>query len=214
MPRTKRAHEAVDPRKRPLQERSRSTVDTILEAAAQVLERDGYASTTTDGIAARAGVSVGTLYQYFPNKDSILLALTVRHGLEAGAALEPLLRELVDATPPLGQWLERFVGACVELNGRRPRLHQILFEETPFPPERMEAMYSAGDLILDVLERYLARAPEVTVTNPRLAAYLIFRSLGGIIHAGAVRRPAELTIEDCGKELLILLGRYLTTPRA
>src|SRR5262247_3195924 len=76
MPRTKRAKEAVAPRKRPVQERSRSTVDVILEAAAQVLERDGYAAATTDLIAERAGVSIGTLYQYFPNKDSILLALT------------------------------------------------------------------------------------------------------------------------------------------
>ena len=75
MPRTKRANEAVAPRKRPLQERSRSTVDVVLEAAAQVLERDGYTATTTDLIAERAGVSIGTLYQYFPNKDAILLAL-------------------------------------------------------------------------------------------------------------------------------------------
>jgi AcrR family transcriptional regulator len=214
MPRTKRAHEAVDPRKRPVQERSRSTVDAVLEAAAQVLERDGYAATTTDDIALRAGVSIGTLYQYFPNKDAILLALAERHAQAAQAVLEPLLREIVDATPPLAAWLERFVRACVELNGRRPRLHQILFEETPFPPEIMEGMYQSGDSILDVFEHYLARAPEVTVANPQLAAYLIFRTVGGIIHAGAVRRPVELTIEDCGRELLVLLGPYLTAPKA
>src|SRR6185369_2208572 len=117
------------------QGRSRSTVDAILEAAAQVLERDGYAATTTDAIAMRAGVSVGSLYQYFPNKDAILLALTQHHAAAARAVLEPLLGEVVDGTPPVGPWLPRFVEAIVELNGRRPRLHQILFEETPFPPE-------------------------------------------------------------------------------
>jgi AcrR family transcriptional regulator len=215
MPRTKRTKEAVDPRKRPLQRRSQSTVDAILEGAAQVLERDGYAATTTDLIAERAGVSVGTLYQYFPNKDAILLALTERHGRAAEAVLEPLLREVVDETPPLEAWLQRFVRACVGLNGRRPRLHQILFEETPFPSATLEEMYRNGDLILDVLESYLARAPGVTVANRRLAAYLAFRALGGVIQAGAVRRPSELTMEECGEELIILLCRYLTgAPRS
>ena len=212
MPRTKRAHEAVDPRKRPLQKRSRSTVEVILEAAAQVLERDGYSATTTDLIAERAGVSIGSLYQYFPNKDAVLLALTQQHAEAARAVLEPLLAEIVNGTPPVAPWLQRFVRAAVELNGRRPRLHQILFEETPFPPETMEEMYRAGELIVGILESYLARASDVTVNNPRLAAYLLFRTVGGVIHAGVVRRPPEVTMQDCGEELILLLSRYLTGP--
>jgi len=214
MPRTKRTHEAVDPRKRPLQGRSRVTVDAILEAAAQVLERDGYAATTTDLIAERAGVSIGSLYQYFPNKDAVLLALTQRHADEAQSVLEPLLAEIVTSTPPVSAWLQRFVRAAVELNGRRPRLHQILFEETPFPVETMEEMYRAGELIIGIVESYLARAPDVTVPNPRLASYLLFRTVGGVINAGAVRRPAELTMRACGEELIVLLSGYLTAPVA
>src|SRR5262245_17415072 len=214
MPRTKRAKEAVAPRKRPVQERSRSTVDVILEAAAQVLERDGYAAATTDLIAERAGVSIGTLYQYFPNKDSILLALTQEHARAAQGVLEPLLREIADGTPPLEPWLRRFVDACVELNGRRPRLHQVLFEETPFPAETMEGMYQTGDLILTVIQGYLARVPGLTVADHRLAAYLLFRAVGAVIHAGVVRRPAEYTMRDCGDELFVLLCSYLTAPRA
>ena len=213
MPRSKRVHESVEQRKRPLQGRSRSTVDVILEAAAQVLERDGYAAATTDLIAERAGVSVGSLYQYFPNKDAILLALTQRHALAAQAVLEPLLQEIVSGTPPLEEWLQRFVGACVELNGRRPRLHQILFEETPFPAEVLDGMYQTGDLIVQVFAAYLDRLPEVTVPNARLAAYLVFRAIGAVIHAGAVRRPPEITHGACGDELLVLLSRYLLTPR-
>ena len=189
------------------------SVDAILEAAAQVLERDGYAATTTDAVAERAGVSIGTLYQYFPNKDALLVALTERHAAAAQAVLEPLLREVLDATPPLADWLERFVRACVELNGRRPRLHQILFEETPFPSQQLEGMYQSGDLILQVLERYLARVSDSTAPDPHVAAYLVFRALGSVIHAGAVRRPSDVTMADCGEELIVLLKRYLTAPR-
>ncbi len=212
MPRSKRSKESVEQRKRPLQGRSRSTVEVILEAAAQVLERDGYAAATTDLIAERAGVSIGSLYQYFPNKDAILLALTQRHALQAQTVLEPLLHEIVSDTPPLDAWLGRFVAACVGLNGPRPRLHQILFEETPFPPEILEGMYQTGDLIVQLFADYLARVPGVTVTDPRLAAYLVFRALGAVVHAGAVRRPPELSPEACGDELLVLLCRYLTAP--
>lgn len=143
-------------------------------------------------------------------KDAVLLALTQRHAEAARAVLEPLLGEVVTGTPPVGPWLQRFVRAVVELNGRQPRLHQILFEETPFPPEIMEEMYRAGELILGVIESYLARAPDVTVANPRLAAYLLFRSVGGVVHAGVVRRPPDLTMQDCGEELILLLSRYLT----
>ena len=81
--------------------------------------------------------------------------------------------------------------ATVELNGRQPRLHQILFEETPFPPETMEEMYRAGELIIGIIASYLARVPEAAIADPRLTAYLMFRSLGAVIHAGVVRRPHD-----------------------
>lgn len=65
----------LKPRKIPAQERSRVTVDAIYEASLQLFAREGYNTVTTDKIAERAGVSIGTLYQYFPNKESILIGL-------------------------------------------------------------------------------------------------------------------------------------------
>jgi AcrR family transcriptional regulator len=81
----------IVPRRRPLQARSRDKVSYLLEAAAQVFRAEGYGA-TTNRIAVRAGVSIGTLYEYFPNKEALLLALAERHVEEAergiGAALE------------------------------------------------------------------------------------------------------------------------------
>ena len=65
----------LEPRKLPVQQRSRATVEEILSAAAQVFEARGYAAGTTNRIAERAGVSIGTLYQYFPSKEAIAVAL-------------------------------------------------------------------------------------------------------------------------------------------
>ncbi|MCI3181841.1 TetR/AcrR family transcriptional regulator [Caulobacter sp. CCUG 60055] len=68
--------------RKPVQERSRRTVDAILEAAVQILEQDGEAGFTTNHVARRAGVSIGTLYQYFDGKDAILLALSERANID------------------------------------------------------------------------------------------------------------------------------------
>lgn len=70
---------ALAPRKRPAQQRARTTVEAILGAAIELFAARGYARTTTNAVAARAGISVGSLYQYFPNKDAILTALVERH---------------------------------------------------------------------------------------------------------------------------------------
>ena len=67
------------PRKRPRQQRSQATWAAILDAATQLFQRLGYAGTTTNRVAELAGVSIGSLYQYFPDKDALLLALAERH---------------------------------------------------------------------------------------------------------------------------------------
>ena len=81
------ANSALFQRRTPKQARSRATVEAIVEAAAQVLERKGPEGLTTNGVAERAGVSIGTLYQYFPDKQALLLAAARRE---------------LDAQPPRG----------------------------------------------------------------------------------------------------------------
>ena len=82
----------VSPRKSPRQERSRRTVERILDAAARIFHEQGYVGATTNDIADDADISVGSLYQYFPNKDALLVALTTRHTESATAGLADLLR--------------------------------------------------------------------------------------------------------------------------
>lgn len=128
------ARARLSPRKQPRQERARETVEAILEAAAQVFERHGYAAGTTNRIAERAGISIGSLYQYFPGKDAILLAIVERHVDEGARAMTPLLDGLLAEAPPLRDGLRRVVEAMVALHRDRPALHRVLFEEAPRPP--------------------------------------------------------------------------------
>ena len=78
----------LQPRKTPQQSRSLATVEAIYDATIQVLLRDGAESMTTVHVARRAGVSVGTLYQYFPNKQALLFAVLERHMLRTIEAVE------------------------------------------------------------------------------------------------------------------------------
>lgn len=81
------AKRQLDPRKQPRQRRSEETRHRILDAATHVFAEYGYAAGTTNRIAEYADVSVGSLYQYYPNKDAILLELATRH-LDAGVELD------------------------------------------------------------------------------------------------------------------------------
>src|SRR6202044_2473768 len=90
---SQRPQVVLEPRKSPVQARSAASVDAILEATIQVLLNVGKERLTTTGVALRAGVSVGTLYQYFPNKSAMLQAALRRHLHEVTEAMERVCRE-------------------------------------------------------------------------------------------------------------------------
>lgn len=141
MPQTHRS----EPRKVPRQQRSRETVTRILDAAARLLDAHGYTETTTNHVAELAGVSIGSLYQYFPNKDALLVALADRHLDEAASAMSGHLADLRERAPTAPEVVRSLIGLTVELN-ESSRLHAILFAECPRTPAlaaRIDAFFDA-----------------------------------------------------------------------
>jgi AcrR family transcriptional regulator len=115
---------AIAPRKRPRQARSTATVDTILEAAARILETTGLAGFNTNAVAERAGVSIGSLYQYFPAKEALLAALIRRKRAEL---IDALLREQAQAQGrDLTTVLDGFIRAALAHQLERPALARHL----------------------------------------------------------------------------------------
>ena len=117
--------QGLSPRKKPAQSRAAYTVNAILEGAADILECRGLEGYTTNEIAARAGVSIGSLYQYFPNKDAVTIALIERE-------MEGMVEEVVAALTltPRRRALQEAIEASVRNQVRRPRLARLLdFEE-------------------------------------------------------------------------------------
>lgn len=117
---------SAEPRKRPSQARSRETVGRILDEAARLFDVDDYRNITTNHVAAAAGISVGSLYQYFPNKDALLVGLADRHLEEVTPRLVELAEELRAQAPPVDVVCARFVTEVADLNASS-RLHSLLW---------------------------------------------------------------------------------------
>lgn len=203
----------LKPRREPSQERARETVRAILEAAAQVFERYGYAAGTTNRIAERAGISIGSLYQYFPSKDAILVALTEQH-LERGRELvAPLLTRFVAEPPPVADGLRELTRALIDLHADEPSLHRVLFEECPRPPELRERLERAFADAAVAVAAWLARRPEVTVSDPLLAAELVVQTIDGVTHRLVIGPRPSRPVGTYADETVLALERYLTGGR-
>jgi AcrR family transcriptional regulator len=198
----------LEPRKLPKQARSETTVEAILQAAAQVFERHGYAAGTTNRIAVRAGVSIGSLYQYFPNKDAILVALVHRHLAESAAALAPHIERL-NRGAGFDELLPDVVAAMVELHARAPVLHRVLFEETQLPPTLRAELDELEDGLVASTAVALAADPRSAPADPRLAARVAVSTIEGLTHRLVLRPPPEVTPEDIGREITAVVRAYI-----
>ena len=145
------------PRKKPGQGRSRVTVEAIVEAAARLFVRDGYANTTTNRIAELAGVSVGSLYEYFPNKASILLALLQRQVGGMLALMQTRLAAVRGA--PLEELVRTIARTAVEGHYKELDLNRILIASMARVAQwrHMEKVsFSAALLLRDALAHLIA----------------------------------------------------------
>jgi len=191
-------------RKAPRQRRSTSTVDALLEAAALVLEEGGLEGFNTNAIARRAGASIGTLYQYFPSKDALTLALLLREEARAyaaalAAAFLPLWREALAA----------FIDVGVRQQLTRPNLARLLDQEEERPDIRAakEGVNSFSDLMLIALDK--ADAPPA-LQDPDLRA-IAAADLLVIIRAlvDAAGQRGETDVADLSRRVRAAVLGYL-----
>ncbi len=143
-------------RRRPRQQRSRETVNTLVEAAAQVFSREGITA-TTNRIAERAGMSIGTLYQYFPDKISLLRAVAQQHVRDADRRLTEIFVQLRAEAPPFDVTMRVLLEALVDLHGDRPRLHALLHRMAPADHGELAALGDFEDRICDEVAFHLKR---------------------------------------------------------
>jgi AcrR family transcriptional regulator len=189
-------------RKTPRQSRSCETVEAIVEAATRILGQRGWARFTTNEVAKVAGVSIGSLYQYFPNKAALVTAIKRRHVADLVRACEAALE--TDRPLTLEERIERLVRGVINAHAIDPALHRVLEEEVPREASAAGEfkIHKLGQLTTLLVTNACARAVE-----PELVARVVEFALEGVIHRAA--RAKELGSPALARELTRLVYAYL-----
>lgn len=196
------------PRKAAKQQRSRVTIEAILEATARIVGQVGLDRATTNRIAELAGVSIGSLYQYFPGKEALLAALIEREAQADLDALAQVLRSC--AALPLGDAIDRSVHELVARHARNPALYRWMLTYVPALGQhpKIRAIAAQGRAVLrDVLAERRAELP--TDLEPALAAMILGSAIEAAVHAAIFERPETLHDGTLARELSALCRAYL-----
>jgi AcrR family transcriptional regulator len=189
-------------RKVPTQQRSRATVEAIVEAATHVLGRRGWAEFNTNEVAGVAGASIGSLYQYFPNKLSLIEAIRRRHFDGVIAVLKKA------CTEPAESSVDSLVQGMLQLHSSNPSLHKALLEEAPrFGPSvaHVEFEKEYRELFCAFVSKHLGGR---RIASTRLIARVLAAAIEGAVHEAAMhglsRSPA------LKREIVSLVCSYLS----
>jgi AcrR family transcriptional regulator len=177
--------EAVTPRKMPVQKRSAETVAAIVEAAARILEGNGFEGFNTNAVAEKAGVSIGSLYQYFPGKNALLRAIIERET----APLLAVSGELAGLNGCRAS-LRCFIRACVRNQMRRPRLARLvdIAEEREVFNDQVSGTTARLQIVMENILK-LPGAPNVH--NKQIAAADVLALIRSLIDAAGERGEGE-----------------------
>ena len=190
-------------RKRPMQARSRATVEAIVEAATHILGRGGWAKFTTNEVAEVAGASIGSLYQYFPNKLSLIEAIRQRHF----DAVISVLERAYEA--PLESDVDCLVDGMLDVHSSNPSLHKALLEDVP--------RVLRGTNVHDAFEKKYFRCYRAFVTKHRtvrrdgsndVVARVLSAAVEGAVHYAAVNGLIKSPLVK--REIVAMARSYLT----
>ena len=197
------------PRKLPKQERSQATVSAILIATTRILTEEGYDKFNTNRVAELAGVSVGSLYQYFPNKAALLYALGEHHANEMAELAQHHLEDLGDRS--ILEVLQQIIKAVLAAYAVNPKLYRILHQQVP----RSEEMQKLDDARIEqMLHSFLAlHRDQLRPQNLDITVFIISRTIKALLYDAIADRPNLLKNGELEQELMRMLSSYLIAPQ-
>jgi len=193
--------------RRAVQARSRNTVEAIIEAATRILASDGWGALNTNAIARVAGVSIGSVYEYFGNKQAILDVILDRH-LSSGEAQLMALASLKPAGLSLDESVRLLVEGFIAVHRDNPRLHRVLSSEVPISERQRDRTEQIRRQAISVLAAQLQGKAE----RPELKATMMIDAADALTHRWFVDEhgiPAQP--DDMTRELQQMLRSYINT---
>jgi AcrR family transcriptional regulator len=177
-------------------------VDAIVQAGARVLGDQGWAGFTTNKVAEVAGVSIGSLYQYFPDKLSLIEAVRSHHFED----VLRVIRKAMDREKPMRQFAEALVDGMIDAHLEHPALHRVMLDEVP---GHADARAAHDSFRAEYLSRYAAAiAPYRRIAKRQRIAEVLSSAVEGVIHNAA--RHGQLKAPELKRELVQLICAYLT----
>jgi AcrR family transcriptional regulator len=195
-------------RRNPSQERAKVTVDAMLDAAVKLLKRGGAFSITTNRIAETAGVSIGSVYQYFPNRNALFVALHERH---IGVVAEVIRRRLTECgDSSLERLVESLVDGMVEVHTVDPELSELLGSEVPHRAD------GTVDFTIRFHEAFrTALSPHAEGFGRKIdldtRAFVMANMVDALGHAVVLRRPRGLSLAKAKAESCRAILAYLAS---
>jgi len=201
-----RSQIVMEPRKSPVQARSTASVDAILEATIQVLLSEGKERLTTTKVALRAGVSIGTLYQYFPNKSSLLQAALKRHMVEVAEAVDVVCKEQTGKT--LREMATALITAFLKAKMRDAKTSVALYSVSA-DVDGVRIVQQLGGRINKAIVRMLATSSEALTTDPQLVASMLQGAMAGVSRRILESSAPEKQFDILHRELIVMVSAYL-----
>ncbi len=202
---------ALEPRKTPVQARSTVTVEAISEATIQVLLSHGAQRLTTTRVAERAGVSVGTLYQYYPNKQSLLFAVLEHHLNRVAARVEAVCEGA--SHKPLAEMIRHMVEGFVDAKMERADISVALY--------RVSADLGGPELIKrtsqrsrKAVDKMLQTAPDVKSPPDKFAIDMMLAAMAGVMRSLLEAGPSPATVRKSREQLVLLCQSYMSAATA
>lgn len=170
----------IKPRKFATQERSRATVDALVEATARILVKEGFDKASTNRIAEVAGVSVGSLYQYFPGKEALVAAVIESHQHEIMQTVQGEVAEVLAL--PVETAVRKLVAVAVKAHRVDPKLHRVLAEQVP-RVGKLEKLETFNAENYALFRRYLENhREELCVDDLELASFVCVTAIEALTH--------------------------------
>ena len=199
---------ALQPRKTPIQARSAVTVEAIAEATIQVLLTAGLDRLTTNRVAERAGVSVGTLYQYYPNKQALLYALLHDHMNKGAQAVETACEQA--RGEPLPKMLSHVVQRFVDAKMTRADISTALYRiSTDVGGPAL--VKKTVDRSRKALEAVVQTAPDITQPPDRFAVEMMLSAMSGAVRSVLEAGASPTLVAKLRKHLVLLCLSYMET---
>jgi AcrR family transcriptional regulator len=200
----------IKPRKAASQQRSRATVDALVEATARILVKEGFDKASTNRIAQVAGVSVGSLYQYFPGKEALVVAVIERHQQEIMQTVRGELAEVL--ARPVEQAIRKMVTVAVKAHRVDPKLHRVLAEQIP-RVGKLEKLEGFNREYYTLFRAYLeSHRDELRVDDLDLASFVCVTTIEALTHNAVLHHSRMLSDEMMGTlidEAVCLVTGYL-----